>query len=167
MNLGRITSRITVGATAAVLATAALGAPGAQAHGLGNHSLASVLTKDTGGFDHNSRDFDVLTAAVLAVLKAKPDSPVKVLTDGTVPLTAFIPTDRAFQQLAREVSHKRKLPSESKAFATVARLGISTVEAVLLYHVIPGATIDKRAALRADGARVERGGGGGGGAGEG
>jgi uncharacterized surface protein with fasciclin (FAS1) repeats len=154
MNFARITSRIAVGMAAAVLATTALGAPIAEAHGAGTRSLAAVLTKDTGGFDRNGRDFDVLTAAVLAVLKAKPNSPVKVLADGSVALTAFIPTDAAFQQLAREVSHKRKLPSERKAFATVAGLGIDTVEAVLLYHVIPGATIDKRAALKADGARL-------------
>jgi uncharacterized surface protein with fasciclin (FAS1) repeats len=36
----------------------------------------------------------------------------------------------------------------------VAGLGIDTVEAVLLYHVVPGATIDKRAALRSDNARL-------------
>ena len=155
MNLARMTSRIVVGVTTAVLATAALGAPSAaQAHGLGTTSLASVLTKDTSGFDRNGRDFDVLKAAVLAVLKAKPNSPVKVLADGNVALTAFIPNDAAFRQLAREVSPKHKLPSERSAFATVAGLGINTVEAVLLYHVVPGATIDKRAALKADGARL-------------
>ena len=154
MNLARMTSRIAVGVATAVLATAALGAPSAQAHGLGTRSLASVLTKDTSGLDRNGRDFDVLTAAVLAVLKAKPNSPVKALTDGNVALTAFIPNDAAFRQLAREVSRKQTLPSERSAFATVAGLGINTVEAVLLYHVVPGATIDKRAALKADGARL-------------
>lgn len=58
----------------------------------------------------------MLTAAVLAVLEAKPNSPVKVLTDGTVALTAFIPTDAAFQQLVREITEARKLPSESAAW---------------------------------------------------
>ncbi|MEK8105648.1 hypothetical protein NKG94_11765 [Micromonospora sp. M12] len=47
---------------------------GRQASGkpkpLGTTSLAQVLTKDKSGFDRNSRDFDVLTAAVLAVLEA-------------------------------------------------------------------------------------------------
>ena len=37
--------------------------------------------------------FGLVTAAVLAVLKAKPKSPVKVLTEGNVTLTAFIPND--------------------------------------------------------------------------
>jgi uncharacterized surface protein with fasciclin (FAS1) repeats len=157
MNIARLATRIAAGATATVLATAALGAP-AQAHGktkpLGTKSLAAVLTADKSGFDRNSKDFDVLTAAVLAVLAAKPASPVKVLTDGTVALTAFVPNDGAFRQLAKEVSKSRKLPSEKSAFTTVAGLGIDTVEAVLLYHVVPGATIDRKAALKADGAKL-------------
>ena len=152
MNIGRLASRLALGAAVTALVTAGLGAPAALAHGkskaLGTRSLAAVLTADTSGFDRNGRDFDVLTAAVLAVLNAKPDSAVKVLTDGKVALTAFVPTDAAFQQLAREVTKSRKLPSEKSAFTTVAGLGIDTVEAVLLYHVVPGATIDKRAALQ-------------------
>jgi len=158
MNLGRVTSRLAVGAAVTALVTAGLGAPAALAHGkskpLGTKSLAAVLTADTGGFDRNSADFDILTAAVLAVLKAKPGSPVKVLTDGNVALTTFAPTDGAFRQLARELTHKRLAPTELSAFKTVAGLGIDTVEAVLLYHVVPGATIDKKAAFRADGARL-------------
>jgi uncharacterized surface protein with fasciclin (FAS1) repeats len=155
MTIRRTATRIAVTAMAAVVATTTLGAPGAQAHTKnGTRSLAAVLTKDTGGFDRNGRDFDVLTAAVLAVLDAKPNSPVKVLTDGKVALTAFIPTDSAFQRLAREVTNQRRTPSESAAFSTVAGLGIDTVEAVLLYHVVPGATITRKAALRSDNARL-------------
>jgi uncharacterized surface protein with fasciclin (FAS1) repeats len=157
MNLAR--SRAVALATASALAVTLLGAPAAQAtgksHKLGTKSLAAVLTKDKSGFDHNGRDFDILTAAVLAVLKAKPGSPVKVLTDGNVALTAFAPTDAAFQRLAKELTHQRRTPSEKSAFGTVAGLGIGTVEAVLLYHVVPGATIDRRAALKADGAKLK------------
>lgn len=155
MKIARLAARMAVGAMATALATTAIAVPAAQATGkpkpLGTTSLAQVLTRDKSGFDSNSRDFDVLTAAVLAVLEAKPNSPVKVLTDGTVALTAFIPTDAAFQQLVREITQARKLPSESAAFTAVAGLGIDTVESVLLYHVVPGATIDGRTALRADG----------------
>lgn len=156
MKITRLATRMAVGALATALATTAIAVPAAQATGkakpLGTNSLAQVLTKDTSGFDRNSRDFDVLTAAVLAVLEAKPDSPVKVLTDGTVALTAFLPTDAAFQQLVREITEAKKLPSESAAFSAVAGLGIDTVESVLLYHVVPGATIDRKTAVRADGA---------------
>jgi uncharacterized surface protein with fasciclin (FAS1) repeats len=163
MKIARLAARVAVGAMATALATTAVAVPAAQATGkqkpLGTTSLAQVLTRDRSGFDHNSLDFDVLTAAVLtaavlAVLEAKPDSPVKVLTDGTVVLTAFIPNDAAFQQLVRDITHARKLPSESAAFTAVAGLGIDTVESVLLYHVVPGATIDRRTAVKADGAEL-------------
>ena len=39
-------------------------------------------------------------------------------------------------------------------FSAVAGLGIDTVENVLLYHVIPGATITSRDALKANGAQL-------------
>jgi hypothetical protein len=56
--------------------------------------------------------------------------------------------------LVREITHRRALPTERQAFTAVAGLGIDTVETVLLYHVVPGATIDRRTALRSDGAAL-------------
>ncbi|MGX6600935.1 fasciclin domain-containing protein [Micromonosporaceae bacterium Da 78-11] len=154
MRFTRIGMRAVAVATTAVVA-AGLNVGVAQAHGKpGTRSLAAVLTADKSGFDRNGRDFDILTAAVLAVLKAKPASPVGVLTDGTTALTAFIPTDTAFEKLVADLQGKRRLPSEQQAFTAVAGLGIDTVEAVLLYHVVPGATIDRRAALKSDGAKL-------------
>ncbi len=123
----------------------------ATAKALGQKSLAAVLTSGKVGFDRNSRDFDILTAAVLAVLKAKPTSPVSVLADGSVALTAFLPTDGAFRRLVASVTGK-SYRSEKRVFTAVAGLGIDTVEAVLLYHVVPGATITARKALKANGA---------------
>ncbi len=90
---------------------------------------------------------------MLAVLQAEPDSPVGVLTDGTVPLTAFLPDDRAFRILAADVTgHWER--DEAGVFDAVASLGIGTVETVLLYHVAPGVTIDSAAAVRSDGATL-------------
>lgn len=109
-----------------------------------------MLLADRAGYDRNGDDFDVLTAAVLAVLAAKPKSPVGALTDGTVAVTAFLPDDRAFRTLVKDLTGKQ-VRAEKDVFAAVAGLGIDTVEAVLLYHVVPGATITKKAALRADG----------------
>lgn len=141
-----------VAAGAVALASVALTAPAAQAAD-GTTSLASVLTSGPQGFDKNRTDYDIVTAAVLAVLKANPDSPVKVLADGNTAVTAFIPNDRAFVKLASTLSGK-KVHSEAKAFATVAGLGIPTVEKVLEYHVIPGATILSPDALKANGAKL-------------
>lgn len=143
-------------AAAALAATSAIAAaPSASAATpTGTRSLATVLAADGHSFDRNWYDFDIVDAAVAAVLQAKPKSPVGVLADGTVPLTAFLPNDRAFQVLAADVTH-RWYGSEGQVFAAVAGLGIDTVEQVLLYHVVPGATITSRQALRSDGAVLQ------------
>ncbi|GIF47963.1 putative surface protein with fasciclin (FAS1) repeats [Asanoa ferruginea] len=150
-------NRATAIAAIAIVASALVAAP-ADAHGktkpLGTRSLAAVLTADKGGFDRNGSDYDILTAAVLAVLEAKPSSAVGVLADGKTALTAFIPNDRAFQTLVADLQHTRRLPSEKASFTAVAGLGIDTVESVLLYHVVPGVTINRAAALKADGATL-------------
>ncbi|MBT0993565.1 fasciclin domain-containing protein [Cellulomonas sp. DKR-3] len=147
--------RRTLAASVAALAVAgaAVAAAPAAVAAPGTTSLASVLAADGDTFDRNWYDFDVLDQAVAAVLAAKPDSPVAVLADGTVPLTAFLPNDRAFQVLAYDLTH-RWYHSEAKVLAAVAGVGVDTVEQVLLYHVVPGATIDSRTALASNGARL-------------
>ena len=119
---------------------------------LGAKSLAAVLTTKS-SFDRNNENYDILTAAILAVLKAKPTSAVKVLTDGSVALTAFIPNDLAFKNLVRDLL-KRSPGSEQSAFNAIAKLGIDKVEQILLYHVVPGATIVSEDALKADDASL-------------
>ena len=140
-------------ALATLLATA-LPANAAAKTPKGTTSLAAVLAADGAGFDRNPFDYDILDNAVTAVLTAKPNSPVAVLADGKVALTAFLPTDAAFLTLAREVAHKR-YKSESAAFTALAGLGIDTIENVLLYHVVPGATITYAKALKSNGAVLE------------
>jgi uncharacterized surface protein with fasciclin (FAS1) repeats len=155
MNLRRLTSAFTALAmTGAAFAVAAAPATAGEKNKLGDRSLATVLAADS-GFDKNPRDFDILEAAVLAVLAAKPDSPVGVLADGKVRLTAFAPTDAAFRHLTADLTGKR-IKSERKVFTTLAgAAGIDTIEAVLLYHVVPGATITYKQALKADGAKLQ------------
>jgi len=135
---------------AALSVGAIIGLPQAQAASKGTRSLASVLTAKN-SFDKNSKNYDIVTAAILAVLKAKPNSPVKVLTQGSVAVTAFIPNDRAFENLVTALTMKTP-KSEAAAFATVAGLGINTVEQILEYHVVPGTAITSAAALKANGA---------------
>ena len=141
-------------AAASALALVATGVGPAAAADMGTKSLAEVLTADDGGFDKNNKDFDIVTAAVLAVLEAKEDSAVGVLADGSVALTAFVPNDKAFKILARQLTGK-KIKTEKKAFTEIAGLGIDTVESVLLYHVVPGATIRSKQARAADGVKLE------------
>ncbi|MBD3783463.1 MAG: fasciclin domain-containing protein [Micrococcales bacterium] len=153
------TRRLVTAAVAVTLGATALTAAPASAHGshgttapTGTRSLAAVLTADGNRFDRNWYDYDIVTEAVLAVLAAKPDSPVKVLTDGSVPLTAFIPNDRAFQVLAADLTKRWPRTEEQTFSALVDAVGVDAIEQVLLYHVVPGATITKRDAVRANGA---------------
>lgn len=145
-------TRLTILAASAALAVSGVLTPAAQAAD-GTTSLVSVLTSGKVGYDKNGKDYDVLTAAVQAVLAAKPDSPVKVLGDGATALTAFIPNDKAFAHLVKALT--KKLPKTEKAtFTAVAGLGIDTVEQVLLFHVVPGSTILSPDALKANGAKL-------------
>jgi uncharacterized surface protein with fasciclin (FAS1) repeats len=153
MNLRRRTATVAAFATALSVAALGLGAAPASAKPLGTKSLASVLLSDGNKFDHNWKDYDIVTEAVLAVLAAKPNSPVGVLTDGKTAVTAFIPRDIAFKRLVTDITGKAP-KSEKATFNAVAGLGIDTVESVLLYHVVPGATITKKAALNADEAKL-------------
>lgn len=151
----RTTATLALALTTALVAPAAAQASGSGSGATGTTSLASVLTADGNQFDRDWYDYDIVTEAVLAVIAADvdADSPVRLLTDGSVPLTAFIPNDRAFQVLVKDLTG-RWVRTESEVFAAVASLGIDTVEDVLLYHVVPGATITARDALRSDGAQL-------------
>jgi uncharacterized surface protein with fasciclin (FAS1) repeats len=148
----RLSTAIAAVTLAAIAAAPTASAATGTASPSGNRSLAAVLTADGNQFDNNWYDYDIVTEAVLAVLAAKPDSAVKVLTDGTVPLTAFIPNDRAFQVLVKDLTG-RWVYGEKKVFEALAgAVGIDAIEAVLKYHVVPGATIDSEAAKKANGA---------------
>ena len=142
-----------LGAAALVGATVLVSAPAASAAD-GTTSLATVLKAGQAKFDKDYMDYDIVTKAVEAVLAAKPDSAVKVLADGSTALTAFIPNDQAFLNLASALTGK-KVSTEAGAFKAVAGLGIDTVETVLLYHVVPGATILSGDALKANGAKLK------------
>jgi uncharacterized surface protein with fasciclin (FAS1) repeats len=162
MRISRRVAGAAVGAALALGATTAVAAPANAAPAapvqsatpkLGTKSLVAVLTADKSGFDRNGADFDILTAAVKAVLGAKPKSAVGVLANGKVPVTAFIPNDLAFRYLVRDLTGKNAR-TEADAFKAVASLGIPTVEKVLLYHVVPGKTIDSKAASKANNVRL-------------
>ena len=89
---------------ATLLTTALLGAAiaapaqaGPAHKPLGNKSLAAVLTSDGNRFDKNAGTTTSSPRPCWPCSRAKPNSPVGVLADGNVPLTAFIPNDCAFQ----------------------------------------------------------------------
>jgi len=155
MKLRRTLAKVATVLFAGALATGLAVVPAHAAPDPGERSLAAVLTADGNGtFDHNWYDYDIVTQAVLGVLAAKPNSNVRLLTDGSVALTAFIPNDRAFRLLAHDITHKW-YGSEKKVFdKLVAKLGINAIEKVLLYHVVPGGPIMAKDALNANGAKL-------------
>lgn len=141
-------------AAATTLAGGLLAAGPAQAAPRGTTSLAEVLAADGNRLDRNWDDFDIVEKAVYAVLEAKPDSPVAVLADGDTALTAFVPTDRAFRRLVHDLTGDRKARERGVLRAVTSFADADTLEAVLLYHVVPGATITYFQARQADEARL-------------
>lgn len=155
----RAATRAVAAASAAVLLAGATSAAAPAAEGdrsdrQGTRSLATVLAADGTKFDKNWDDFDIAEKAVLAVLDAKPNSPVGLLTRGGKRATVFVPTDRAFRLLAGDLAGGKNPGSEYTTFKAVAGLGIDTVEAVLLYHVVPGRTLVSEKVVKARGDRL-------------
>jgi uncharacterized surface protein with fasciclin (FAS1) repeats len=109
-------------------------------------SVADVLAADGTSFDNDWNDFDILERAVLTVIGAKPGSPVAALADPKASLTVFAPTDQAFRRLVDSLTGNW-YGSEAKVFNELVEsvsdlvgpgATIDTIEAVLLYHVVPG-----------------------------
>ena len=113
--------------------------------------LTEVLNLSRADFDDDLGDYDIFTYLFMEVWGAKPLSAVGVISDGYMPLTAFIPTDRAFRKLTTAITGK-VIKNESVIANTVMSLGVKAVEQVLLYHVVLGAPIESPTALQANGA---------------
>lgn len=116
-----------------------------------SQTLAEILLSDSAGddangFDKNSKDFDIVTQAVLLY----PDL-VAAVSNPDLKLTVFLPNDGAFRKLVKDLTGQR-LRSESEIFAAVAGLGLDTVKTVLTYHIIAGSAIDYATARQSDGA---------------
>lgn len=139
----------------AVAPTTASASTGASAP---KPTLAEILLSDSAkdnadGFDRNWHDYDIVTQAVLLF----PDL-VAAASDPNASLTAFLPNDRAFRKLVKDISGSNPR-TEADTFAAVAGLGVDTVKAVLVYHLV-GSKIPFEAAKQADGAVLTTLGGG-------
>jgi uncharacterized surface protein with fasciclin (FAS1) repeats len=113
-----------------------------------------VLAADGNKLDSTWGDFDIVEKAVYRVLRNKPESPVGLLADGEVDLTAFVPTDRAFRRLVFDLTGDRKAGERGVLRALNAFADVDTLETVLLYHVVPGPRITYGEARQADGAKL-------------
>ena len=152
-----LSKSLLIGAIAAV-STLAVGPDIASAHDskpapAPTATLAQVLLSDSSGddangFDNRWWDYDIVTQAVLLF----PDL-VSAASDPNAKLTAFLPNDRAFRILVKDLTGKW-VKKESDVFDAVASLGTDTVKNVLLYHLIP-AKISYRDALASNGASLD------------
>ena len=70
----------------------------------GTRSLATVLAADGNNFDKTWGDFDVLDRAVRTVLGRQAGQPGRGPRGRQRALTAFLPTDRAFRRLVRDLT---------------------------------------------------------------
>lgn len=131
---------VTAAATAAAIG---LGAATATAEARGWHGKpagsivdVAVAASGTTGPDANSRDYDLLIAAVTATGLAP------VLDDESQRFTVFAPDDRAFQRLVRDLTGGGRLPTEQAALeAVLATFSVDEIKNILLYHVVAGRTL--------------------------
>jgi uncharacterized surface protein with fasciclin (FAS1) repeats len=151
--------KVIAGMLAASALAAALAVPAAAAE---PPSVVDVLAADGQKFDTSWSDYDIVERAALTVLGAKPSSAVGALADPNATLTVFAPTDRAFRILVQDLTGVRPA-TEAGAFNKLVKAveglvgkkkTIDTIEAILLYHVVPG-NVPSSVALTLDGARVE------------
>ena len=102
----------------------------AFANSLQAQTLADILLSDGDQFDTDQTDFDIVTEAVLATGLGG--------AAGSLELTAFLPTDKAFRILVEDLYGISIKDEEALFNAIVDTLGVDTVTDVLLYHLVPG-----------------------------
>ena len=124
-------------------------------------SLADVLGADTSGPERRNadgEDFDLVWAAAQRVLAADPGSPVSVLADPEAAVTVLLPDDDAFTDGLDRLLPGR-VSNEWIAATRMRQLDVATLEAVLLDHVVVGATVTSADVVGMDGEQVTTAGG--------
>ncbi len=148
----RTFSRIAAGlaGSLALASVTTFGATSSATAAPGNTSLAEVLAADGAKLDKNWKDFDIVEAAVLTVLDAKPRSPLRLITKGGQRLTVFLPNDAAFRRLVKDLTGKQPKSEKATVNAVLSVADVDTLETILLYHVLPGKTlVSERVVARA------------------
>lgn len=141
--MSRTTSRL-AGLLAGAVTAAGIGlaSPAPAEAALGTKPLVEVLGADGTRFDRNPRDFDIVEAAVLAVLAEKPRSPLRLVAQGNKRLTVFLPSDGAFRRFVSDLTGATPERERGVFKRTAAIAGdLDTLETVLLYHVVAGRTL--------------------------
>lgn len=127
-------------------------------------SIADVLLADDAGsgqanvLDRNWRDYDLVTAAVLAV---GANDLVPAAANKGASLTVLAPNDQAFRLLAQDLTKKRYRTEQQvlDALLAVEAGAPGTIKTVLTYHIVP-AKLGPAAVLASDNVAVTTLGGG-------
>ena len=133
----RVLACIVVAAAVAVGASPAA-ASGHSRSGGSKPTIAGIVSKSGGTFDHNRYDYDVLLTAVKAA------GLVGALDDPSARLTVFAPNDRAFIRLAQDLGYSGwdEAGAWDHLVGALTDLGggdpIPVLTQVLQYHVVPG-----------------------------
>jgi uncharacterized surface protein with fasciclin (FAS1) repeats len=128
--------------TAALVSASVVIAPAATAFtdsetGIGINTVSSVLNIDEFALDSNPADFDIFTLLALDVMGKMPNTRLWKIADGYFPMTAFLPTDEAFEKLVKSltgISYQR----EEEIYLAVRSLRTETLNKILLYHLVFG-----------------------------
>lgn len=118
--------------------------------GRGINAISTVIGVEDFAFDSDLSDFDIFTFLTLDVLGKRPNSRLWRMADGTVPMTAFVPTDRAFKKLVKALtgfSYER----EREIYNVARTLGTDKLNQILLYHFVFGAPLLAEDVLAANG----------------
>jgi uncharacterized surface protein with fasciclin (FAS1) repeats len=127
-------------------------------------TIADVLLSDDAGsgqanvLDKNWRDYDLLTAAVLAVGAT---DLVPAAANKNAALTVLAPNDQAFRLLAQNVA-KKSFRTEQQVLDALLAVEASSpgiIKTILTYHIIP-AKLDPATVLASDNAQITTLGGG-------
>jgi hypothetical protein len=143
----RILAAAAASAVCALAVPATVYATGSSQKTIAAQLLSDSSRDDANGFDRNWYDYDIVTQAVLLY----PDL-VEAASNPDAELTGFLPNDRAFQSLVKDLTGDR-IRTEADVFAAVAGLGLPTVKTVLTYHLV-GSKISAWSALKANGAEL-------------
>lgn len=108
--------------------------------GKGINAISTVIGVQDFAFDSDLSNFDIFTFLTLDVLGKRPNSRLWRMADGTVPMTAFIPTDRAFKKLVKALTGVN-YSSERKIYNVARTLGTDKLNQILLYHFVFGAPL--------------------------
>jgi uncharacterized surface protein with fasciclin (FAS1) repeats len=114
-----------------------------------------ILADANGKFDRRWSDYDIIGEIVKAILDSGTPTQLRAAVDPDAELTVFLPNDRAFRRLARDLTGTWVKREADVIPAILGAVGgdLALVNSIVEYHVVSG-KVTARTALRSDGATL-------------